>query len=968
MKQLYAYVLCVLIAVLFCSYTEAVSAFHKPGNGNKGNSAGNKVRAVTNDCQSPPVIYTTNPDLKICPGGSVTFHAPKKGDTIVSAHYNISAVNGTVISMVTDNSGNIYYIPGYNGNDTNPVYKVGTDGSHSVFAGSTVWGTRNGYRDSARFLSPTCLGRDKAGNIYVGERWGNALRRISPDGMVTTLTSDGRGFSERGPFASFLNIQAIAADGLGNLYTCTAGRIIKIRPNGEQSFMTDAVAGTNLSIFNPRTLAADSVGNLYYTGTYDNRIGKVSPDGLVSIYAGSYSGGYKEGPADQALFSSPYSIALDKDGSLYVSDNGNFRIRKIDANGMVSTVAGSSGWGIKNGLSSVSLCSSVLCLSACADGNVYFADGFQLRKIFQQQPVDSYIWSNGATGPSITVSDFSDYNVKTVIAGCTSAVSNSMHASPLTVINHSHADTLGPTTFNEGDSVVLQAVPYNYNVSTWALSANFGGPSYTGITAFHFCKADTCFYIAQGSAISKVTASGVRTYVCNNRADTLLNNGPLSSVSLKSVTAITSDSAGNLYLADNGTCTIRKISTTGMVTTLAGNGHGGTADGPGSTAQFSGLKSVAADPAGNVYIVDKDRIRKLSNAGIVSTFAGSGQIGFFNGPVSEARFNDPSDIVFDKTGNLFVCDRSNNVIRKISAAGIVSTFAGGGNITGENCPARLAELYFPSCLSIDKDDNLYFFNNYTNDLRSVSKSGFCSFVSSGGKGYFDGTGSCAQFYGPACTATDNEGAVYVADSPLNRIRKVTDASNYLWSNGETGRSITVKTSGNYSLSIPSENCAAISNVIHVRVRERLLPPEISMNTNGDSLITQAGGTFYTWYLNGIAITGYAGQSIPNLGPGTYTVVITYSNGQITPESAPFVILGIGAASYNTISLMPNPATGSFGIAGIKGKSDFIMYNNLGQVVLSGPIAPGSQINILHLPAGIYTVSAAGQRLRLVKAE
>jgi len=202
-------------------------------------------------------------------------------------------------------------------------------------------------------------------------------------------------------------------------------------------------------------------------------------------------------------------------------------------------------------------------------------------------------------------------------------------------------------------------------------------------------------------------------------------DGTGAAASFDGPAGVATDSAGNVYVADRSNYTIRKITSAGVVTTLAGTaGVPGSYDGTGAAASFQNPRGVATDSAGNVYVADSTTIRKITSSGVVTTLAGrAGLIGTTDGPGATALFDSPYGVAADSAGNVYVADAFNSTVRKVTSAGVVTTLAG------------------------------------TADVR----------------GSADGTGAAASFNFPTGVATDSAGNVYVADSGNRTIRKVTSA-------------------------------------------------------------------------------------------------------------------------------------------------------------------------------------------------
>ena len=241
------------------------------------------------------------------------------------------------------------------------------------------------------------------------------------------------------------------------------------------------------------------------------------------------------------------------------------------------------------------------------------------------------------------------------------------------------------------------------------------------------------------------------------------------------------DGAGNLYVADSDNHRIRKINPAGAVSTLAGTGSIGSANGPGISATFSFPYGVAVDGAGNVYVADtgNHRIRKITAAGDVSTLAGTGStLPVVNGPGTVATFNFPVGVAVDGAGNVYVADRDNNRIRKITAGGNVSTLAGtGSTLSVVNGPGTVATFNFPHGVAVDGAGNVYVADGQNQRIRKVTTAGVVSTLAGSGEpfsgGFADGAGSSARFALPLGVSVDGAGNVYVADAFNHRIRKIT---------------------------------------------------------------------------------------------------------------------------------------------------------------------------------------------------
>lgn len=239
------------------------------------------------------------------------------------------------------------------------------------------------------------------------------------------------------------------------------------------------------------------------------------------------------------------------------------------------------------------------------------------------------------------------------------------------------------------------------------------------------------------------------------------------------IASIETDAEGNVYVCDGGNHRIRKITSSGLVSTLAGNGTMAYADGMGTLAAFTYPRGIEIDPAGNLYVADdgNSKIRKITPAGVVSFIAGS-TLGFNDGPNASAKFYDPLGVVVNADGEIFVADMANNRIRKI-ASGEVSTFAGSGAKTFADGQGIEASFSYPQDLAIDTEDNIYVADTENHRIRKITPSGLVSTLAGSTSGFADAQGENAKFNFPLGIAVDAEGNVYVADSGNNRIRKIT---------------------------------------------------------------------------------------------------------------------------------------------------------------------------------------------------
>jgi sugar lactone lactonase YvrE len=279
--------------------------------------------------------------------------------------------------------------------------------------------------------------------------------------------------------------------------------------------------------------------------------------------------------------------------------------------------------------------------------------------------------------------------------------------------------------------------------------------------------------------IRKVTPAGTITTVAGSGGwGSGGDGGPAVSAQFSGPRGLAVDQAGDLFIADADNHEIRMVTPSGVISTVAGNGTGGFSGdgGPATSAQLDYPVAVAVDPAGNIFIADQhnNRIRMVTSAGVITTVTGS-TAGFSGdgGPAGSARISYPGGVAVDRVGNLFIADSGNNRIRMVTTAGVISTVAGNGTVgsSGDGGPANSAQLAVPVDVSIDGSGNLFIADQGNYRIRQVSPAGVISSVA--GRPDDGGSPDSAQFFFPNTVVVDRAGNVFVADTDIHRIRKIT---------------------------------------------------------------------------------------------------------------------------------------------------------------------------------------------------
>ena len=587
---------------------------------------------------------------------------------LTAAAGDATAQLSQVVSLTRDAMGNLYAT-----DQGCVIHKISPSGLLTTLAGSSSCGAADGKGTAASFDSMLAITVDASGSVYVGG--GATIRKITPDGSVTTLagisrtygTSDGDAKSAR-----FGSISGIAVDTAGVIYV--------------------ADAGSNIN------------------GIVGSRIRKLSPAGIVSTLAGGSAYGSADGAGAVATFSSLNGLTIDKQGNLFVADEGNHTIRKITPGGVVTTLAGTASQltpAAVDGIGAAARFNLPYGLAADSAGNVYVSDsspGLQLnsvRKITPAGEVTTITGSNAGVG----VTDGS--------------ASEARFARPEAIALHSDGTLFVADTGNQ----LIRKISAAGVTST--LAGNPGHGSFlssgdgTGVQATFVQPAgiavgsDGVAYIADAfrNTIRRVGNDGVVTTLAGSYQNRYRPaDGRGAEAGFSSTNGIAMDGNGTLYVADYQA--VRKIDANGNVTTLTGtlgSGSGGTADGSLAQARFGYLTAIALDASGNLYLTDSGNhnVRKITPAGVVTTLAGTpGVAGDADGRGSAASFNGPHGIALDKAGNVYVADTKNNLIRRISTSGEVTTVAGTRGLTGNTLGAFAGALNRPMGLAFDANGAL----------------------------------------------------------------------------------------------------------------------------------------------------------------------------------------------------------------------------------------------------------------------
>ncbi len=486
----------------------------------------------------------------------------------------------------------------------------------------------------AHLISPLYLATDRAGDIFVSDSYYQQVFKIAPGGAISVFAGNGApGFSGDGGPATAAQLSSpsgLAVDSNNNLYIgdYQNSRVRVVTPDGNINTYAVVTGGAY-------GLALDSSGNLYVT-TGRDQIVRISPARAVSLFAGTGQPGFSGdgGPALSAQFFTLAGLKVDATGNVFVADSGNERIRRISSQGIVTTVAG-------NGKLDLS----------------------------------------GDNGPATSASVYNPRDVA--------------------------VDASGKLYISEGSNFRIRVV--------------------------------------NNQIISEVAGGG-----------SSFSDGPAVQASLLDPGGLAIDAAGNLLVAVTGTRQVRLISQPGSQSATIGTLAGAAPtvsfgeNVPAISTPLLQPGGTAVDATGNLYIADTGdhRLREVNPAGLIHTAAGDGIFNTSgnNGPATNAEIGSPGALAFDAAGDLFITSGVLQTIRKISAAGIITTFAGGntGGFSGDGGSATFAQLFAPAGLAVDAAGNLYIADSGNNRIRRVNTSGTIATIAGTGTGGYSGDGGPAR--------------------------------------------------------------------------------------------------------------------------------------------------------------------------------------------------------------------------------
>lgn len=795
------------------------------------------------------------------------------GTDVVPVVDGTAALQGAIEpwGVAMDTAGNLYICDG----SRDVVVRVDPSGRYFRFAGNgiPVYAGDGGPAQNASLNDPERVVVDGNGNVYVSESGNHRVRRIAPDGTITTFAGTGQpGFSGDGGSAAAAALNypvGLALDAAGNLYVADfnnkrvrritpQGTITTVAGNGQAGFSGDGQAATQAAI-NGYGVGISPSGELFIADTFNNRVRRVNAQGVISTIAGTGTQGFSGdgGPAASATLNWPYAIAFDSQSNAYVLDYLNNRVRRISAAGIISTYAGNGQLG---------------------------SGGAGLPAA--QAPVNFAFAVATSPAGALLIADTSGKRVKQVGAD-------------------------GTMTFLAGTGRPLLSPD-----GALATSSLLNGPQGVRLDrSGELLIADTFSH-----QVKRLRNDGTLVTIAGTgEVGATGDGGPAVQATLQNVSDVAADQSGNIWIADTGNNRIRRVSPQGVITTAAGTGSFDCSVAANVPVQPKGL---AFHPVtGELYFSDACHyIRRLDSQGRVVIVAGTGQAGFADGTAAAARFNNPARIAFDAAGNLFIADESNHRLRRLDTGGQVSTVAGTGTPGngGDGGPALSAQLRIPRGVLVLANNDILVSEFGNHRVRIISGGRIDAFAGNGVEAWAGdgGPAALASVRRPEGMVADAGGNIFLADWGNNRVRRILAAPPAVQTSFVGGAEISLSLrAGEVSDFRSIETSAAVLGLgYQVVVSQPWLEAD-----------PRAGATPARVRLRANAST---------LSPGTYRGSVTVRTPLGVPaERAIPVTLEVTAGGPPRLAAVTQSLTFSF-VAGEEPKNDFLLAGNSGTGALN----------------------------------
>ncbi len=766
----------------------------------------------------------------------------------------------TPVMSALDKSGNIF-IADFNGQRIREINK--STGLISTVAGNGVYGFYGdgGSATAAELAYPEGVAVDDSGNIYIADLNNERIRKVNTSGIITTIAGNGiQGyFGDGGPAsaAEFNATRDVAVDNSGNVFIsdCSNNRIRKVSTSGivttvagtgAGAYNGDNIAATSAYINSPLGVTVDASGNIYIADDLNARVREVDALGIIHTIAGNGIAGFSGdgGNAASAELNAPFKAVADGSGNVLIADEFNNRIRTINSSGVIKTVAGFgyAGYGGDGGPAVLAELYNPTCVAVDGSGNLVITDQLndRIREVKGFNNSYTYNWTpNG--GSNLTASNLSagTYTITaTDSRGCNATASVSITEPLAPIVTASVITNVACNGENNGSARCSASGglhPYTYSWTGGGTTSTVSGLSagiytievtdHNGVCGVGVVTITQPLLLTASVPFTNIQCSGFK----DGSASAAVNGGTPSYTYLWTGGSTNSSISGlspgeyTLKVTDKQGCTVTSsVSLTQpaiplvitiasqtnvpcyggtgsasasvpsggspyrIITTIAGNGIVGySGDGGAATAaEMNTVEGISLDNSGSVYVADltNNRIRKINTAGIISTIAGNGIAGFFGdgGPATAAEINNALTTAVDGLDNIYIADQLNERIRMINTSGIINSIAGNGigGYSGDGGQATAAELKAKTCVSVEHSRNIYIADFTKKRRRKVNTSGIISTVAGNGTAGYSGDGgqaTAAEINSPDGVYVDGSGNIFIADQVNNRVRKINTA-------------------------------------------------------------------------------------------------------------------------------------------------------------------------------------------------
>jgi sugar lactone lactonase YvrE len=735
----------------------------------------------------------------------------------------------------------------------------------------------------------------------------------------------------------------------------------------------DDSLANHAELIGPVGIAIDNAGNTYIAQQSFYTVRKVSAAGIITTFAGTGTYGMTGdgGPATAANIGQIYGIAIDRTGNVYLVDAGNNCIRKVSPAGIISTIAGNSGVAAYSGDGGPATAAELnQPIDAVADtfGNLIFTDFYNsvVRKI-NPAGIITTIVGDGSTGGT---GDGGPATASELGRPFRVALDNKGNLFVAEVANNyiCRVDTAGIIKIVGGTGVYGLGTDGDGGQATAATMSAPCGLALDTMGNLFFSDIDN----------ERIRKIDLNTGIISAYAATLVagysgDGGPATAAQISTPEDLVCDAAGNLYICDASNNLVRKVSTTGIITSFAGQ-SGLFGDGqPATSSEITLAYNIATDAGGNVYLADilNNRVRKIdAGSGLMTTVAGTGYAGYGDsfggdgGPATAALINNPSAVAIDNAGNMYIADNANGRIRKVNAAGIISTIAGNGGpaYNGDNGPASGATLVSPIGVAVDNSGNVFVADQQNSRTRKIDAAGIIHTVAGTGTSGFSGDGGAAiyaKLNAPNDVTVDLQGNLYIADFKNHRIRKV-DTAGIIITIAGTGVAGSTGDGGPATdalLNLPAG--VKVDPLGNIYIADYGNNKVRIVNTSG--VITTAAGNGAAGFSGDGGLAPAAKLYWPTgvaLDAANHLFIADAENFRIRKVTYPESVAGV-AGRDNGLRVYPNPASDNITVEieanSVIGNS-VRLYNVTGSVVYQSPMILKKQtINISKLPAGTYTL-------------